>query len=84
MHYKHQILKKMNIKIALLLATLGFSTLSQAQQIPAPPQSQSILILNATAHLGTGEVIENAAIGFKDGKIALGANAPRIKLARDA
>ena len=69
MHYKHQILKKMNIKIALLLATLGFSTLSQAQQIPAPPQSQSILILNATAHLGTGEVIENAAIGFKDGKI---------------
>jgi imidazolonepropionase-like amidohydrolase len=84
MHYKHQILKKMNIKIALLLATLGFSTLSQAQQIPAPPQSQSILILNATAHLGTGEVIENAAIGFKDGKITLVANAQQIKLAKDA
>ena len=38
-----------------------------AQQTPAPPQSQSILIQNVTAHLGNGTVIENAAIGFAEG-----------------
>ncbi len=39
-----------------------------AQQTPAPKQSEAILIMGATAHLGTGEVIENSAIGFKNGK----------------
>ena len=38
-----------------------------AQQTPAPPQSQSILIQDVTAHLGNGTVIENAAIGFAEG-----------------
>lgn len=34
-------------------------------------QTKSVLILNATAHLGTDSVIQNAAIGFKNGKIDL-------------
>ncbi len=38
-------------------------------QVPAKPQTKSILLLGATAHLGTGEVIKNAAIGFRDGKL---------------
>ena len=46
----------------LLVTTLTF-----AQQTPAPAQSKSKLIVAVTAHLGNGEVIENAAIGFKDG-----------------
>lgn len=40
-----------------------------AQNTPAPKQSESILIIGATAHLGTGEAIENSAIGFENGKI---------------
>lgn len=43
--------------------------LTNAQNTPAPKQSESILILGATAHLGTGEAIENSAIGFENGKI---------------
>ncbi len=40
-----------------------------AQQTPAASQSESILIVGVTAHLGNGQVIENAAIGFDQGKI---------------
>jgi imidazolonepropionase-like amidohydrolase len=48
--------------------------------IPAPPQSKSILLLNGTAHLGNGTVIENSAIGFRDGKLDLVADATTIRL----
>ncbi len=54
------------------LLTLLFTALVlqfSAQPTPAPAQSESILITNVTAHLGTGEMIENAAIGFANGKI---------------
>ncbi len=40
-----------------------------AQQTPALPQSKSILIVGVTAHIGNGEIIENAAVGFDNGKI---------------
>lgn len=43
--------------------------LTNAQNTPAPKQSESILIIGATAHLGTGQAIENSAIGFENGKI---------------
>lgn len=36
---------------------------------PAEPQSEPILLTGATIHTGTGEVIENGAVGFKEGKI---------------
>lgn len=52
----------------------------QAQQIPAPKQAKATLILNATAHIGNGEVIENSAIGFKEGKLTLVADATTIRL----
>ncbi|HIO59426.1 MAG TPA: amidohydrolase, partial [Flavobacteriales bacterium] len=55
-----------------LLSTIlafSFSFSSVAQQTPAPPQSRSIIILGGTAHLGTGDAIEDAAIGFRNGKI---------------
>jgi hypothetical protein len=50
---------------------LSLSILTNAQQTPAPKQSKSILILNAKAHIGNGQVIENSALGFKDGKITM-------------
>ena len=40
-----------------------------AQPTPASVQARSILILGATAHLGTGDVLEDCAVGFRDGKI---------------
>ncbi|MFI5217850.1 MAG: amidohydrolase family protein [Bacteroidia bacterium] len=51
-------------------------------QNPAPvlPQSKSILLINGSAHLGNGKVIENSAIGFKGGKLNLVADATLIKL----
>lgn len=59
------------------------SITTKAQQVPANKQSKSILILNATAHLGNGQIIENSAIGFKDGKIILVADSKLIKLSKD-
>jgi len=58
-------------KILSILIICALSVLVFAQQTPAPPQSKSILILNAKAHLGTGKIIENSAIGFVNGKITL-------------
>ncbi len=51
-------------------------------QPPAPGRAQDkpIAIMNATAHLGTGEVIENSAITFKDGVITNVADATTIRL----
>ncbi|CAM4130332.1 amidohydrolase family protein [Flavobacterium weaverense] len=74
----------MNKKIYLLLLVFGASIVTIAQQIPASKQSKSVLILNATAHLGNGQIIENSAIGFVDGKINLVADARVIRLAKDA
>ena len=42
---------------------------SWAQPTPAPDQSRSLLVLGATAHLGTGDVLEDCAVGFRDGVI---------------
>ncbi len=57
---------KKYILLTILLIVGNFLT---AQNTPAPKQSESILIVGATAHLGTGTAIENSAIGFEDGKI---------------
>ena len=36
---------------------------------PAPPQSRSILITGGTVHTGDGRVIDEGAVGFRDGRI---------------
>ena len=74
----------MNKKIYLFLLVFSISLLTKAQQTPASAQSKSVLIMNATAHLGNGKVIENSAIGFVNGKINLVADATLIRLAKDA
>lgn len=71
-------------KIYILALVLVVSIHTKAQQTPAKKQTKSVLILNATAHLGNGEIIENSAIGFKDGKITLVADSKLIKLSKDA
>ena len=58
-----------------------FITSIQAQTIPVAPKQDSIIILmNGIAHLGNGEVIENSAIGFENGKITFVADARTIRL----
>src|ERR1051326_265135 len=67
-------------KISLLILSL-FVLQSFAQMpIPAPAQSKSILLMNGIAHLGNGKVIQNSAIGFKDGKITLVGDATTIRI----
>jgi hypothetical protein len=55
----------------ILVVFFGLITNTNGQQIPATKQTKSILILNGFAHLGNGKVLENSAIGFKEGKIIL-------------
>ena len=66
--------------IALAIAnTLIFNILLAQTPTPATAQSESILILNATAHLGNGQVITNACIGFENGKLTLVADGTLVK-----
>jgi len=53
--------------------------LISAEGVPAPAKAQvdAILIQGGTAHLGTGEVIEDALIGFVDGKISFVSSSDR-------
>ena len=64
----------------IVYLTLAFSTtfVSIAQQTPAPKQQKSVLIINAKAHIGNGTVLDNSAIGFKNGKIDLVSNDKNI------
>lgn len=72
----------MKTYINLILATC-ISIASFAQQTPAPKQTETIMIMNGTAHLGNGEVIKNSAIVIKDGKLSVVADAKVVKLAQE-
>ncbi|MEZ4738416.1 MAG: amidohydrolase family protein [Flavobacteriales bacterium] len=37
--------------------------------VPAKPQVRSVLITNGTVHVGDGRVIDEGAVGFRDGRI---------------
>ncbi len=56
---------------ALLMFLSAGMSFGQTNNIPAPPQDGAVLIVGARAHLGNGEVIENALIGFEDGQLTL-------------
>jgi imidazolonepropionase-like amidohydrolase len=47
---------------------------------PAPKQTKKIILLNGIAHIGNGQIIENSAIAFENGKLTIVANAAAIKL----
>jgi imidazolonepropionase-like amidohydrolase len=56
-----------NIFICLFLLTF-FSSYSQVPE-PVNNQRESIVLINGTIHVGNGNVIENGAIAFENGKI---------------
>ena len=68
----NQITKIMK-KSILFCLLMGFANLIDAQTmvIPARPQSTPLLLTGATAHLGNGQVIENAIIGFDKGQLTI-------------
>lgn len=59
--------------VFLTLTFCCFTFLSFGQYVPTPAeaQSQPILLKGATAHLGNGQVIENAYVAFADGKLTV-------------
>ena len=68
--------------ILYILAAVMLTTLeANAQQTPAPAQSNAIVIEGATAHLGNGEVIENSLIMFEGGTLTF-VGAATTKIAR--
>lgn len=58
---------KLNMKYILILAALMNGIFVHAQK--------SVLLMNATAHIGNGEVINQSLVGIKNGKIVTVANA---------
>lgn len=62
--------------LSLLAAVLAFA------QVPAParPQENPVAIVNATIHIGNGDVIENGIITFVEGKIEAVAEATAIRV----
>lgn len=59
-------------KIFFLILSIGLLRVVIAQETvyPAPKQTGTTVITNATVHTGNGQVLENASIVITDGKIA--------------
>ena len=55
----------------LITLVLTCAVLSASAQIPSPGNvaEKTVVLAGGTAHLGNGEVLENAAIGIENGKI---------------
>jgi imidazolonepropionase-like amidohydrolase len=59
-------------KILTILFTIGtFNAFAQEYITPALPQNKTIVIENATIHIGNGNVINNGSITLKNGKITV-------------
>ena len=62
------------IRVSAFIVLTHYLSFSQSVPVPAPVQTQPILITNATAHLGNGQVIENSYVAFEQGKITFVGN----------
>ncbi len=58
----------MKIFTYIFILLLGANVAAQTPR-PADPQSEPIAIVNATAHIGNGQVIDNSFVTFDGGKI---------------
>jgi imidazolonepropionase-like amidohydrolase len=74
------IMTTMKKLISILTSVTLITSFAFAQNPPpAKPQSESILIMNATAHLGNGQVINNSVVGFENGTLVLVGDATTMK-----
>lgn len=62
-------MKKRITYIAVLLIMSLFSLQAQVLPVVAPPQAEPVMLTGGTIHTGTGEVITDGTIAFRDGKI---------------
>jgi imidazolonepropionase-like amidohydrolase len=68
-------------KLTIVIAFLSLNIISVlAQPTPAENQREAILITNVKAHIGNGQVINDAIIGFENGKITLIMDATQAKI----
>jgi imidazolonepropionase-like amidohydrolase len=60
-----------SLRIGWLVMVVGATAVGMHAQIPtpAPSQTKSILITGGTVHVGDGRVIDEGAVGFRDGRI---------------
>ena len=74
-------MKIINYKYVLTILLVSICTHAIAQ-VPAPgtEQTRPVAIMNATVHIGNGEVIDNAIITFEKGIITNVANATTIRI----
>jgi len=74
-------MKKIHIILVITFYFLlsGFYLCAQIET-PAPKQTKKIMLLNGIAHIGNGQVIENSAIAFENGKLTLVDDATKIKI----
>ena len=74
------------VKKTIIGACLIFNVAFLAAQNPTPAnkQTKSILITGLTIHVGNGTVIENALLGFKNGKIDLAINGSNVRFKEEA
>ncbi len=76
------------MKNSIIIFALFFTAINSFAQetnygevpLPADRQTEAIVLLGGIAHLGNGQIIENSAIGFRDGKITFVADATTVKL----
>jgi len=70
------------MKYSILFFILAVRTITAAAQMPTPAAEQAapVAIMNATAHLGNGNVIENSIVTFANGKINLVADARVVRV----
>ena len=65
-------MKKIILNISFLFTFVGVftnTTSAQENMHPSPAQTGSIALVNATIHVGNGQVINNGSIVFNNGKI---------------
>ncbi len=57
------------LPILALLLGLGATGVMAQQPVPAPAQQRSVLVTGGTVHVGDGRVIDEGAVGFRNGKV---------------
>jgi imidazolonepropionase-like amidohydrolase len=72
-------------RIITLISCIALAILSFAQNpAPASKQTESILVMNGTVHIGNGQVIQNSVLGFENGKLTLVGDATTVRLDKSA
>ncbi len=74
-----KLIEKMKKLLTIIMLVISGLVHAQVPE-PATPQKGSILLRNGVAHLGNGEIIENAFISIIDGKIGVCADARLVRM----